>query len=309
MVHYIWEKIPDDKPNFKARMKRLRRITAYLSIGFLFASCSTQRLAVRVTGDLLVKGISALYEENDLQLAEQAIGSNLKLLEVFLKNDPGNQRLLSLLAEGYTSFALGFVEDQSPARASELYHRAFGFGLRALQSDGLFQKGPDIPLDRFKDELQRADRDQLPALFWTASAWANFINLNKSDVQAVAQLPKVQAMMERVLELDSTYYYGGAHLFLGIYYASRPRILGGDPEKARQHFEACLRINKGKFLLAKLFYAQYYCVQTQNRELFHKLLNEILNEAADILPEQRLANEIARRKAKLLLEKEDELFF
>jgi hypothetical protein len=158
-----------------------------------------------------------------------------------------------------------------------------------------------LALDGFK-------RDDVPALFWTANAWASYINLNIDDVRALADIPKVQLIMRRVLDLDETYYYGGPHLFYGILAASRAPTLGGEPLKAREHFEACLRINEHKFLLAKYFYARTYAVQVQDRELFCRCLQDILADSSDSLPELRLANKIAKKKACHLLARADDLF-
>ena len=61
-------------------------------------------------------------------------------------------------------------------------------------------------------------------------------------------------------------------------------------------------------MTTQLLYARYYAVQTQNKELFDSLLHQILDAPADALPEQRLANEVAKTKAGDLLKKEGELF-
>jgi predicted house-cleaning NTP pyrophosphatase (Maf/HAM1 superfamily) len=55
--------------------------------------------------------------------------------------------------------------------------------------------------------------------------------------------------------------------------------------------------------------AKSYCVQMQDRALFEKLLTTIDETPLDDLPEQRLVNAIAKRKAKKLAERVDELFF
>ena len=59
-----------------------------------------------------------------------------------------------------------------------------------------------------------------------------------------------------------------------------------------------------KFLLAKC-----YAIQTQNKELFERTLKEILEASPDLYPEQRLANELAKRRARHLLDRVDDLFF
>ncbi|MEE8269532.1 MAG: TRAP transporter TatT component family protein, partial [Nitrospinaceae bacterium] len=63
-----------------------------------------------------------------------------------------------------------------------------------------------------------------------------------------------------------------------------------------------------KFLMAKVIYAKTYAVQMQDRDLFKKLLNAVLDARSDILPEQQLANAVAKQKAQKLLESADDLF-
>ena len=85
-------------------------------------------------------------------------------------------------------------------------------------------------------------------------------------------------------------------------------MLGGKPEKARNHFEQALKITKGKYLLIPLLYSKTYAVQNQDKDLFEMQLKKVVETSADIFPEQRLANQVAKRKAEILLGKIDELF-
>ena len=85
-------------------------------------------------------------------------------------------------------------------------------------------------------------------------------------------------------------------------------MLGGDPEKARNHFEQALKITGGKYLLVSFLYAKTYAVQNKDRKLFAAQLKKVLEAPYDVLPEQRLANQIAKRKAAALFGAIDELF-
>ncbi|MCS5622300.1 MAG: TRAP transporter TatT component family protein, partial [Nitrospinaceae bacterium] len=94
----------------------------------------------------------------------------------------------------------------------------------------------------------------------------------------------------------------------GAFYGGRSRMLGGNPEKSRHHFEKALDLTEKKFLLVRLLFAKTYAVQNQNRELFESQLQAVVNAPPDLFPEQRLANEVARKKAAQLLDQIDELF-
>lgn len=97
-------------------------------------------------------------------------------------------------------------------------------------------------------------------------------------------------------------------MFFGGFYGARSKMLGGDPEKSKHHFERNLELTENKFLMTQMLYAKTYAVQTQNRELFERLLKIVLATPGDVLPEQRLANEVAKLKAQNLLEAADDLF-
>ena len=56
----------------------------------LLSSCSLNKLVIRQSSRLLDYGALALYEETDLRLAEQALASNIILLEGMVKGDPQN---------------------------------------------------------------------------------------------------------------------------------------------------------------------------------------------------------------------------
>lgn len=276
--------------------------------GAVLSSGCIQTIAVRSVGGIVDEGYDALTEESDLVFAAQALPGNLKLLEVMLKNDPENTRLLKLCAEGYASYALGFVEDEDVERARVFYLRGRDYGLRILEQDNDLRKALNGSADELSAVLKSKSKDDVPAVFWTAFAWGGYLNITLTDPEAIAAIPKLEAMMSFVLEKDSSFYYGGAHLFLGTLYGSRSRFLGGDPERSRAHFEAALRLNRGKFLLTHVYYARSYAVQTLNDSLFQQLLTHVIETPLDVLPEFRLGNAIAKKKAQLWLARKEELF-
>jgi hypothetical protein len=61
-------------------------------------------------------------------------------------------------------------------------------------------------------------------------------------------------------------------------------------------------------LLFQVLYAQFYCRQILDEECFDSILSEVLAAPDDALPEYRLWNEVAKDKARYLLEMRDELF-
>jgi len=285
-----------------------KKLLSLLAFIFCVSNCSIQKLAIRSMSGILHNSMAVLFEESDLKLAEPAIASNLKLLEGLIKSDPDNEKLLLLACQGFASYALGFIEDEDPQRAQSLYLRGKDYGLKILNKNHLFQKTPTGDLDQLAVALKKFNKKDVPALFWTANNWASWINFNLTNTDALADLPRAQLMMQRVLDLDESYFYGGAHLFFATIYASRPKLLGGDIEKAQHHFSRCFEICQEKFLLPYVYYARYYAARTFDAELFISTLNKILATPDNILPAQRLPNAIAKQKAKRLLLQVEEFF-
>ncbi len=287
------------------------RFLLLLLFSFFQWSCGVvNTVAVNATTNIVDYGLEAIFEESDLTFAEQAIPGNLTLLEALYRaKDKDDDHLAFLLTQGYTGYTLGFVEDTDIPRAKVLYARARDYGLRSLRSNTTFDRAIEQGPVEFKKSLEQFSKRDVPMIFWTANAWGNLINVSISDPAVLGDLPKVNAMMEFVLAHDESYFYGSAHLYFATILATTPKNLGGKPDSARYHFERCFEIGNNAFLLPHLYMAKSYCVQMQDRNLFEQLLARIEETPLDALPAQRLVNAIAKRNAKKLGERAEELFF
>lgn len=270
----------------------------------LLSSCSLKDLALRSTTELLDQGASSYYEEPDTTLAKEAIPPQLKLVEALLRNKPDDHKLLLLAAEGFCGYAFLYLEASQPERAKAFYLRGRDHAFKALGLADLSGRS----LEDVEASLQQAQKEQVPALFWTAFGWSGAINLSRDSSTALAELPKAVALMTRVHQLDKEFHFAGPDLFFGVYYASRPAMLGGDSAKAKTHFEWARRLTGGKYLMTYVLEARYYAVAMQDQELFRSLLNRVLEAPAGVLPNARLTDEIAKEQAKTLLEKADDYF-
>jgi hypothetical protein len=279
-----------------------------LPVTLLFFAGCVQQIAVSTIGDIVDEGYVALTEERDLVFAEQALPANLKLIEVMLANNPDNTRLLRLASEGYCSYALGFIEDSDVERARMFYLRGHQYGLRIVRQDRELAKALDGQIDDLKAELVKRGKEAVPGIFWSAFGLGSYVSLSLTNPDALAEIPKVEALMNFVAGVDSSFYHAGADIFLGTLYGSRPKIFGGDEVRSRAHFEKALRINGGRFLMTYVYYARSYAVATLNETLFDQLLGKVEQTPLDDSPRDRLANAIAKRKAKLLLARKSELF-
>ncbi len=283
-------------------------LAASLPLLLFLSGCSMNRLAVIGAEPILAGGQAAMYRETDLKLARDAMPAQLVLIQGLLQEDPHNPRLLLYAARGFYGYTFGFVEDHDRRRASKLYERCFHYGLAALREEGLDLDPQRAQQQQVQAAVARLGRSAVPALFWTASCWAKWIDMNRDDPARIAELGRTAVLMRRVLKLDEGYFHGGADLFFGVYYGGRPPMLGGDYRKARRYFERAERISDGKLFLVDVLYAEYLARQTQNRALFEKKLHSVLSRPADEVPDLALFNRIAQAKARRLLAHEKDYF-
>jgi hypothetical protein len=139
----------------------------------------------------------------------------------------------------------------------------------------------------------------VPLLFTLGTTWAGYIQLNSGDWNAVAELGRVDAIMQRVVALNEAYEHGQAHMYLGVLNSILPESLGGQPDKAKSHFERALALSEGRNLMAATLYAERYARLMFDQELHDRLLDEVL--AAD--PQVHglmLQNTVAQQQARRL---------
>jgi hypothetical protein len=280
---------------------RLRILCFILAGSFFLSGCSQKVLMVRSMDPIMDDMRTAVNRSTDVDLMRDAMPASLVQLDGFIQAAP-DDKLLLRGAEAYFGYANAFVEDTDKKRAGILYLKAREYGLQVLKKSRAFSKALDGPAPEFTEMLKDTGKGDVPALFWTGNSWLSWIALNLDRPDAVMDVPKAVALLERVVELDETYYYGSAHAALGSYYAAQPKIMGNTSEKAKQHFDRAFRISEGKFLFMYYLYAKFYAYQIQDRDLFEKTLRMIMETPSDKYPDMTFANEVARRKAKVLLD-------
>lgn len=283
------------------------------------AGCSFRKFAANSVGNSLATGPDVFSSDNDPELVRDAVPFGLKTMESLLAVVPNNRNLLLAACRGFTQYAYAFVQGDADdveasdyARATELrvrarnlFLRARDYGLRDLE---LGYKGvgaelranPDAAVKRFKVK-------DVPTLFWTAAAWGSAISLGKDQADLLADLPTVRALIDRSAQLDEGFEGGSIHEAL-ILLDALPPALGGSPDRARMHFKRAVELSNGRRASPYLTMAQSVSVMTQNRKEFHDLLEQALTIDPARDSTQRLPNIIAQRRAKKLLERENEFF-
>jgi hypothetical protein len=294
----------------------------------LGSACDTTKLTVSQTAKVLARARPALQQESDYELARAAMPATLKTVEGFHVAHPDNRLLTELLAEGYCQYGTGFVEDDweaavlergdDPAaralarRAATMFLRCMNYGLELLGEE--WQKGFYGDIAVVRKLAAAAGEDDRLGLLWTGIGLASAINHSRDNISMVAHLPKAVALLERVIELDRA---GGhaeplhralPHLGLAMYFTAQSRAMGGDPARGQQHFRKAAELTGGKLLLVPVLEARHYGVIAQDKTFFENTLNKVLATDPAVWPEQRLANEIAHRRARRYLTHERKWF-
>lgn len=281
---------------------RFLPLLAMLVAALLLGGCASiankasQRLADNLTAGIL--------EQDDIGIARDGIPSWLLLVDGLIQGDPQNRGLLLAGSKLYGAYAGGFVDD--PQRAQRLSARSFDYARRAtcIAAPGLCAQ-LDAPFEAFEAEL--AKTGDVAVLYALASAWAGRIQANSGDWNAIAAIPKVQALLERVVALDPAHAEGEPYMMLGVLASLRPASLGGQPEQGKAHFEKALALSGGRNQMVRVLYAQYYARLVFDQALHDRLLGEAI--AADPhAPGLTLVNVIAQERARALLASGKEYF-
>lgn len=275
-------------------MNSVRTASVLMGLGLmiLVSGCSVSNL-----GDNFSQAVA---KHDDPALVRDGAPSYLLLIDSLIEGDPEDADWLRNGAKLYALYSAVFV-DNDPARARRLSERAFDYGQRALcaeDSDGCGLT--EQPYGAFRSTLQEFDDDELPELFALTTSWMVWAQNHSEDWNVVAAIPKLELLLQRMIELDERYENGRVWMYLGILYSFRPPSLGGQPEQARQCFERAVVLTEGKDLSVKVAYARYYARMVYDRELHDRLLFEVRNTDPHN-GELTLMNSLALREAEQLL--------
>jgi predicted anti-sigma-YlaC factor YlaD len=291
-----------------------------LLAGIACTGCSLRDYALNEFADAVARSGTTLASDEDPELIKAAAPFSLKLLESLLAEKPRHQGLLCAAASGFTQYAFAFVQQEADeveahdlaaaealrTRARRLYLRARHYGLRGLEVEhpGLTNAVLADP----RAAVRAATGAELPLLYWTAAAWAAAISLSKDNPELVAQIPAMEALMDRALELDEGYAGGAIHTFFVTYEMSRPGAPGDPAARARRHFEQAMVLSGGMDASPLVSLAEAVAVKQQDVKEFESLLNRALAIDPGADPDRRLLNLVMQRRARWLLSRKAELF-
>jgi predicted anti-sigma-YlaC factor YlaD len=296
-------------------------VTVLASVLAVSTGCAlVKRKAVGMVANTLASSGDVFTRDDDPELVGQAIPFGLKLYESLLESAPKNKDLLIATCSNFTQYGVAYLETEAVVlgeaqhhdrvahlnqRALKLYLRAKGYCLRAMEVrfPGI---GPKLLTDPVP-ALARAQKKDVPLLYWMAASWGSAIGLGVDKPELVIDMPAVRALAERALALDESWNKGALHeMFISL--DSLPEALGGSAARAREHFTRAIELQKGLSPGPYVALAMGVAMPAQDREEFVKLLQAALAIDPEKDPSVRLVTIVQQRRARALLDHIDTMF-
>lgn len=254
----------------------------------------------------------AFQTVGDFEVARVMAYSSLGNYEGQHRLAPNNADALFLLTRGWASAGFSFIEDdwesaldagddeaaeENRTRARGAYARAVFYGLELLELKVQDFQLAHVNPAKLKAWLGNFGPGDVDSLYWTGFAWLAHVGVSRDIPAITAEAGIGVALLERVIELDETFAHGMAHTALGAWYG---RAAGSELDKSRRHFERALQLNGRRMLMTQFQFARTYYCSKQDKDGYVRLLTEVVN-AGDPMPEHRLSNVVAQRRAKRYL--------
>ena len=283
------------------RISTLLFISAFL---FLISACSS---IVSSTASKMADNLSyTILNSDDPKTVADGAPAYLLLMDSFLLDSANDIELLQSAATLYSAYSGIFVSE--PTRAVRMSDKALTYAGQALcLSDKNLCNIRQIDFDSFSSYVKLINKNNIRSWYVFGSTWAGWIKANSGSMAAIADLPKVTLIMEKIVAIDNTWQNGQAHLYLGVLKTLLPPALGGKPEQGQYHFKQTIEITHGKDLTAKVLYAEKYARLVFNQALHDSLLQEVIQ--TDPYSENlTLMNILAQEKAQALLASSQDYF-
>ena len=285
----------------------------------LASGCSLQTMAVNAVMPTIANPEVYLSEE-DPELIRNALPFLLKTIESVLETVPSRRDALLFANIGFLLYANAFLQNEAALaewsdyelaaelneRARRMYLRARNYGLRLVEIEH-----PGIT-DRLFEDPEAAvmvfDVEDVETLYYLGGAWMLGINLSLDRPALVADLPTARALLDRALLLDESYNKGVLHTAF-ITVESVGEALGGSYQRAREHFDRAVGLSEGLDAGPYISMAVGVSIAEENRQEFVELLETVLAIDVDKDPANRLFNVLSQKRARMLLDHVDDLFF
>ena len=294
-------------------MRRFGRLGIVVFVSGLLAlvGCDTEKLAADSTAELFGRAAPGVEQHWDYDLVGKSFPASIIQLEGLLRVVPDNETIGMSLVGAYIGYGTGWIEDRVEVadledeweeadalrrRALVMYTRAWDLSQHFLRNrdpgfDAALAGGVDT-LDAWLREVF-TEKEDAAILLWSGASLGARINMGMEDMDTVADLPLAKVLLGYSVELDPDFMFMIGQMTMATLAASE---FPPDMDRAKLLFDEVLAKTERRNLMVQLSMARYYAVNVGDDKLFRALLEEVL-AAGDVLPEARLSNTLARRRA------------
>lgn len=280
-------------------------------------ACDTEKLAADSTAELFGRAAPGIEQHWDYVLVGKSFPASIIQLEGLLRVVPDNEVIGLSLVAAYVGYGTGWIEDRVEiadieddyeeaddlrGRALVMYNRAWDLSKHFLRNR---DEGFDAALKGGVDTLQAwvdtvlVEKADAAILLWAGASLGARINMGMEDMDTVADLPLAKVILNRSVALDPDFMFMIGKMTMGVLAASE---FPPDMDSAKLILDDVLEKTERRNLMVQMSMARYYAVATGDHQLFRELLQEVI-DAGDVLPEARLSNAIARRRAARYLDR------
>ncbi len=273
--------------------------------------CDTEKLAADSTAALFGRAAPGIEQHWDYELVGKSFPASIIQLEGLLRVVPDNEVIGLSLVGAYLGYGTGWIEDRVEVadiaddweeaeylrrRALVMYTRAWELSKHFLR---LRDPGFDDALKGGVDSLQAwldaafVEKQDAAILLWAGASLGARINMGMEDMDTVADLPLAKVILGHSVELDPDFMFMIGKMTMGVLAASE---FPPDMDRAKLILDEVLEKTERRNLMVQMNMARHYAVAIGDHKLFKELLQEVV-DAGDVLPEARLSNAIARRRA------------
>ena len=261
--------------------------TLGIVLTLLSSSCSVNRLALQATGGMFKDASAEMETDSDWDMFAKALPANLKTLAGLYSLDTSNKDLSQSLVKGYAAYAYGISETlylnekfkdetDGPLKAETIrnYSKALYYGFNYLAqfdvtAEQMMKADSAKGLEAYLERRIGTDRDALETLLYIVQAWANVINMQKTNVPLLAQFPLVKHAGDFGCRHLPDFQQGFCDIFAGSYEASLGKAMGGDPVKGEAFFVKAIEKYPNS-IMARVSYVERFLIPFAKKEEYLK---------------------------------------
>ena len=256
-----------------------------LMLFLLLSGCS---FPLSSSVDDILKGMSRVP---DSKIVQDALPTYIIMIESMLAKTPDDPTLLQAAAQLYRFYGIQLVEQ--PERALLITDTALEYAMKAAATTiPVFENGRMIDYPLFEEVIQNATVADLEPLYIIGEVWLEWIRVRKDDMDAIADLPIIQLIMERVVALEPGYRKGMASMYLAVLAAMEM----AERETINRHFSRAIEAAGEQNIMPSVFFALWLKNDGKHAQSC-ATLSDVINKGVPEDPAFSLFNEYAMKEA------------